>query len=34
MLWTKFKNKNEQRAITPKVLSFELRFLCTALLLI
>ena len=29
----KFKNKNEQRAITTKVLSFELWFLCTALLL-
>jgi len=32
-LWTKFKNENEQRAITPKVWSFELWFLCTALLL-
>jgi len=33
MLWTKFKNENEQRAITPKVWNFELWFLCTALLL-
>jgi len=33
MLWTKFKNENEQRAITPKVWSIELWFLCTALLL-
>ena len=33
MLRTKFKNENEQRAITPKVWSFELWFLCTALLL-
>jgi len=33
MLRTKFKNENEQRAITPKVRSFELWFLCTALLL-
>ena len=24
ILWTKFKNENEQRAITPKVWSFEL----------
>jgi len=30
---TKFKNENEQRAITPKVWSFELWFFCTALLL-
>jgi len=34
MLRTKFKNEKEQWAITPKVLSFELRFLCTALLVI
>ena len=33
MFRTKFKNENEQRAITPKVWSFELWFLCTALLL-
>jgi len=33
MPWTKFRNKNEQRTITPKVWSFELRFLCTVLLL-
>jgi len=33
MLWTKFKSDNEQRAITPKVWSFDLWFLCTALLL-
>jgi len=33
MLRTKFKNENEQRAITPKVWSFKLRFLCTALVL-
>jgi len=33
MLRTKFKNENEQRAMTPKVLSFELRFLCTERLL-
>jgi len=33
MLRTKFKNENKQRAITPKVWSFELWFLCTALLL-
>jgi len=33
MLRTKFKNENEQRAITPKVLSFKLWFLSTALLL-
>jgi len=33
MLWTKFKNENDQRAITPKVWSLELWFLCTALLL-
>jgi len=32
MLRTKFKNENEQRAITPKAWSFELWFLCTALL--
>jgi len=30
---TKFKNENKQRAITPKVWSFKLWFLCTALLL-
>jgi len=29
---TKIKNENDQRAITPKVWSFELWFLCTALL--
>jgi len=33
ILRTKFKNENEQRAITLKVWSFELWFLCTALLL-
>jgi len=33
MLRTKFNNKNEQRVITPRVCSFELWFLCTALLL-
>jgi len=33
MLQTKFKNENEQRAITPKVWCLELWFLCTALLL-
>jgi len=33
MLRTKFNNENEQRAITPKVWSFEFWFLCTALLL-
>jgi len=33
MLQIKFKNENEQRAITPKVRNFELWFLCTALLL-
>jgi len=33
MLQTIFKNENEQMAITPKVYSFELWFLCTALLL-
>ena len=33
MLLTKFKNENEQREITPKVWSFELCFLCTALFL-
>jgi len=33
MLQTKFKNENEQRAITAKVCSFKLWFLCTALLL-
>jgi len=33
MFRTKFKNENEQRAITPKVWSFELWFLSTALLL-
>ena len=33
MLRTKFKNENEQRAITPKVLCLELWLLCTALLL-
>jgi len=33
MLRTKFKNENEQRAITPKVWNFELLLLCTALLL-
>jgi len=33
MIWTNFKNENEQGAITPKVWSFELWFLCTALLL-
>jgi len=33
MLLVKFKNENEQRAITPKVLSFELFILCAALLL-
>jgi len=33
MFRTIFKNENEQRAITPKVLSFELWFLCTAFLL-
>ena len=33
MLQTKFKNKNEQRAITPKVWCLELWFICTALLL-
>jgi len=32
-LRTKFKHENEQMAITPKVWSFELWFLCTALLL-
>jgi len=30
---TKFKNENEQRAITPKVWCLELWFLCTALFL-
>jgi len=33
MLRTIFKNENEQRAITPKVLCQELRCLCTAPLL-
>ena len=33
MLRTKFKNENEQRAITPKVWNFELWCLCTALFL-
>jgi len=33
MLRTKFKNENEQRAITPNLWSFELWFLCSALLL-
>ena len=33
MLRTKFKNENNQRAITPKVWCLELCFLCTALLL-
>ena len=33
MLRTKFKNENEQTAITPKAGSFKLWFLCTALLL-
>jgi len=33
MLRTKFNNENEQRAITLKVWSFELWFLCSALLL-
>jgi len=33
LLRTKFKNENEQMAITPNVRSFELWFLCTALLL-
>jgi len=33
MLRTKFKNENEQKAITPKVWNFELWFLCTALFL-
>jgi len=33
MLRTKFKNENEQRAITPKVWCRELLFLCTALFL-
>jgi len=33
MLRTKFKNKNKQRAITPKVRCLELWFLCTALLI-
>jgi len=33
MLRAKFKNENEQRAITPKVWCLELWFLCTALLL-
>jgi len=33
MLRTKFKNENEQRAIPTNVWSFELWFLCTALLL-
>jgi len=33
MLRTKFKNENEQRTINPKVWSFQLWFLCTALLL-
>ena len=33
ILRTKFKNEHEQRAITPKVWSFELWFLCNALLL-
>jgi len=33
MLQTKLKNVNEQRAITPKVWSFELWFLCSALFL-
>ena len=33
MLQTKFKNENEQRAITPKVWCLELWLLCTALLL-
>jgi len=33
MLRTKFKNENEQRAITLKVWNFELWFLCNALLL-
>ena len=32
ILRTKFKNKNEQREITPKVFSFKLWLLCTALL--
>ena len=32
MLRTKFRNENEQRAITPKVWSFELWFFYTALL--
>ena len=30
---TKFKNENEQRTVTPKVWSFELCSMCTALLL-
>ena len=33
ILRTKFKNENEQRAIPPKVRSFELLFLCTVILL-
>jgi len=33
ILRTKFKNENEQRAITSKIWSFELWFLCNALLL-
>jgi len=33
MLRTRFKNENEQKAITPKVLCLVLWFLCTALLL-
>jgi len=33
MLRTKLKNENKQRAITPKIGSFELWFLCPALLL-
>jgi len=33
MLRTKFKHENEQRAITPKVWSLALWFLCTAILL-
>jgi len=33
MLRTKFKSENEQRAITTKVLFFDLWFLCTAILL-
>ena len=34
MLQTKFKNETEQMAVTPKVWSFELWFLSTALIII